>query len=225
MNQASEIQTVARELNKPKADLQKFDGNPMNNTRFRRQFNARICSNTESYEERLSYLLQFTVGEAQRIVSGYSYLDAERGYKAAPEELKDRYGDPDIIAQAYVKKALDWPPMKPDNAKTLDQFAIFLCECQYAVENIDTGRVLKYSENLKLLVKKLPFYLHDKWRSCVYELKEKKQAVKFHHLADFVRKKKPKKATDLIYGREIMNSSANKRSQDQKNQKHIKTLQ
>lgn len=212
---SSEIQTVARELNKPKADLQKFDGNPMNYTRFLRQFNARICSNTESYEERLNYLLQFTVGEAQRIVSGYSYLDAERGYKAALEELKDRYGDPDIIAQAYVKKALDWPPVKPDSAKTLDQFAIFLRECQYAVENIDTGRVLEYSENLKLLVKKLPFYLHDKWRSCVYELKEKKQAVKFHHLADFVRKE-AKKATDPIYGREIMSSSANKRFQDQK---------
>lgn len=124
----SEIQTVARELNKPKADLQKFDGNPMNYTRFLRQFNTRICSNTESYEERLNNLLQFTVGEAQRIVSGYSYLDAERGYKAELEELKDRYGDPDIIAQAYVKKALDWPPVKPDSAKTLDQFAIFLLE-------------------------------------------------------------------------------------------------
>ena len=50
---------IARELNKPKADIQKFDGNPMNYKRFLRQFNSRIVSNTESYEERLNYLLQF----------------------------------------------------------------------------------------------------------------------------------------------------------------------
>ncbi|XP_062567166.1 CAP-Gly domain-containing linker protein 1-like [Saccostrea cucullata] len=213
----SEIQTVARELNKPKAEIQKFDGNPMNYTKFLRQFNARICSNTDSYEELLNFLLQFTVGEAQKIVTGYSYLDAERGYKAALEELKDRYGDPDIIAQAYVKKALDWPVVKQENAKDLDQFAIFLRECQYAVENIDAGRVLEYSENLKLLVKKLPFYLHDKWRNCVYDLKEKKLSVKFYHLVDFVRKE-AKKATDPIYGKEMMStpSTANKRLQDHK---------
>ncbi|XP_061180168.1 uncharacterized protein LOC133188682 [Saccostrea echinata] len=170
----SGIQTVARELNKPKADIQKYDGNPMNYTKFWRQFNARICSNTESYEERLNFLLQFT-------------------------------------------KALNWPLVKQDSAKALDQFAIFLRECQYAVENIDAGRVLEYSENLKLLVKNLPFYLHDKRRNCVYELKEKKLSVKFHHLVDFVRKE-AKKATDPIYGREMMStpSSANKRLQDHK---------
>lgn len=94
-----------------------------------------------------------------------------------------------------------------------------------SVENIDVGRVLDYSENLKLLVKKLPFYLHDKWQGCVYELKEKKQAVKFHHLADFVRKE-AKKATDHIYGKEIMStsSSANKRSQDQKKSEAYKNF-
>ncbi|CAC5410202.1 unnamed protein product [Mytilus coruscus] len=34
--------SIARELNKPKADIQKFDGNPMNYKRFNRQFNAML---------------------------------------------------------------------------------------------------------------------------------------------------------------------------------------
>jgi hypothetical protein len=54
----SEIQTVARELNKPKAEIQKFDGNPMEYIRFLRQFNSGICANTESYEERLNIRLE-----------------------------------------------------------------------------------------------------------------------------------------------------------------------
>lgn len=76
----------------------------------------------------MNYLLKFTI-ELQRTVSGYSILDAERGYKAALKELRHCYG--------HLKKALDLPPVKPDGAKTLNQFAIFLRECQYAVENID----------------------------------------------------------------------------------------
>lgn len=72
--------------------------------RFLRQFKTRICVNADSYEERLNFLLQFTVGEAHNIVTGYSNLNAESGYKTALEEFKDRYGDSDVIAQAYVKK-------------------------------------------------------------------------------------------------------------------------
>lgn len=56
------MQTVAREFNKPKAIKS-----------FHRQFNARICSKMKLYIERFNSLLQFTVGEAQRIVSDYSY--------------------------------------------------------------------------------------------------------------------------------------------------------
>ena len=58
---------------------------------------------------------------------------------------------------------------------------------------------------MKLLVRKLPFYLQEKWRNCVYELKNRKQTVKFENLVNFVRKE-AKKANDPIYGREVMNS-------------------
>ncbi|KAH3781799.1 hypothetical protein DPMN_159705 [Dreissena polymorpha] len=46
--------------------------------------------------------------EAHKIALGYSHLDADSGYKAAMVECKDRYGDSDVIARPYVKKALDW---------------------------------------------------------------------------------------------------------------------
>nr|XP_034339443.1 uncharacterized protein LOC105341007 [Crassostrea gigas] len=204
--------TVARELNKPKADIQKFEGNPMDYQRFIRQFNTKVCANTSSYEERLNFLLQFTRGEANRIVTGYSHLDAERGYLQALDELKDRYGDPDVVAHTYVKKALDWPAIKPDNSKALDSYAIFLTECQFAVNNVNSARVLEYSENMKLLIRKLPFYLQEKWRNVVYELKDRKQAVTFQNLVNFVRKE-AKKANDPIYS----SSSAPKRQNERVN--------
>lgn len=43
---------------------------------------------------------------------GHANLGAERGYNAAMAELKDRYGDPDVIALAYVERALNSPQIK-----------------------------------------------------------------------------------------------------------------
>ncbi|CAG2235127.1 unnamed protein product [Mytilus edulis] len=151
-------------------------------------------------------LLQFTIGEPHRIASGFSHLDAKKGYEAALEEFNDRYGDPDVIAHAYVKRALDWSVIKPDNAKALDDFSIFLRECLYAVENVEAARILEYSENLKHLVKKLPYYLHEKWRNIVYDTKGRKETVKFQQLVNFV-KKEAKKAIDPIYGKEVLSGT------------------
>lgn len=74
---------VALEKNKPKREIQKFKGNPMDYQRYIRQFNIQVCANTSSYKERLNFLLQFTSGEANRKVTGYSHLNAEEGYKVA----------------------------------------------------------------------------------------------------------------------------------------------
>jgi hypothetical protein len=195
---------VARELKKPTPDIQKFSGDVLEYKSFMRQFEARICANTNSYDERLTYLLQFTTGEAHTIAQGYSHLSSEIGYKAVLEELENRYGDPTVVAQTYINKALNWPLIKGDDSKSLDKFAIFLRECMFAVEEVGAVQVLEYAENLKCLVMKLPFYLHDKWRNIVYETKAKGRSVKFNQLVDFVRKE-AKKQNDPTFGRDVMN--------------------
>ena len=83
----------------------------------------------------------------------------------------------------------------------------YFAKCQYEVNNVYSVRGLKYSENMKLLIRILPFYLQEKWRNIFYKLKDTKQAVKFQNLGNFVRKE-AKKANDPIYmyGREVMNS-------------------
>ena len=68
------------------------------------------------------FLFQFTSGEANIIVTGYSHLNAEAGYKAALDEIKDHYGDPDMIAQAHVKTALNWQTVEQDNTRMISQY-------------------------------------------------------------------------------------------------------
>ncbi|VDI06661.1 Hypothetical predicted protein [Mytilus galloprovincialis] len=101
------------------------------------------------------------------------------------------------------------PFIKADHPKALDDFAIFLQECMYAVNYVDAAKVLEYSENLKLLIQKLPFYMQEKWRNVVYETKSRKNIVTFSHLVEFV-KKDSKKANDPVYGKDVLNTQVGK---------------
>ena len=192
--------SVVRRLNRPTVELSKFDGDPLRYSRFMRQFKTKIVVNCDSYDDMLCYLEQYTVGEPHQIVIGCSYMEAKEGYKTAIKELDERYGDQDVIINAYVNKALKWSTIKADNPKELDKFAVYLKECCNAVKSINALDVLEYSENLKKLVMKLPFSHQEKWRNLVAQTKEKGQRVKFQHLVDLVAKE-AKKANDPTFGR------------------------
>jgi len=153
---------LIKRLNRPKIDMHKFNGSPMEYRRFMRQLQSQVFVNCETDDEKLNYLDQYTTGEPNKIVHGYSYLNATRGLRLTLAELEDRYGNADIVVDAFINKALNWPTIKVDNAKGLDEFSIFLTECEQAVNDVDS---LKSSNTLNTVEEsfgKLPYTLHDK---------------------------------------------------------------
>jgi len=68
-----------------------------------------------------------------RIVVRYLCLGVTRGYPAAANELEELYRDPEVRVAACVKKALIWLTIKPDNHKALDEFGVFLSQCENVV--------------------------------------------------------------------------------------------
>jgi hypothetical protein len=73
----------------------------------------------------------------------YSHLSGERAYDASMMALKDRYGDTDVIASAFIKKALEWPTIRNTDTKLLDEFALFLVEFL----ELDCFRRILYSKD------------------------------------------------------------------------------
>ncbi|XP_077865414.1 uncharacterized protein LOC144351989 [Saccoglossus kowalevskii] len=114
----------------------------MEYNKFIRQFRTRILANTKNENERMNYLEQYTICEANIIDSGYGHVEAEKGYPAGMKELQVRYGDIECIAHAYVKKVLDWSDMKAYNPKAPDDFSIFLVDCGMQCT------ILEYQENI-----------------------------------------------------------------------------
>jgi len=204
---ASVMSALVKRLNRPKIEIRKFSGNPMEYRRFMRQLETQVFVNCESDDDKLSYLDQYTTGEPNKIVHGYSYLNATKGLKLTLAELEDRYGNADIVVDSFINKALNWPTIKVDNAKGLDEFSIFLTECEQAVKDVDSIKILEYTENFRRIVGKLPYTLHDKWRNIAHEKREHKQRPVFEDLVKFVRKD-AKKAIDPAFGRDAMKDSS-----------------
>lgn len=197
------LMSVVRHVRKPISDIKKFGGDPLEYQKFMRQFNSRVVMNCDDFNEKLNYLEQYTFGEANRIVSGFSYLDAEQGYNAAIAELAERYGDGNVIVNAFVKRALNWPTIKPDNAKGLDEFSLYLTECENAVQGTPAMRLLEYPDNLRKIVAKLPAYIQHKWRSMVQDFKDAGKDISLSLLVCFL-KRESKKANDPVWGRTAM---------------------
>jgi hypothetical protein len=162
MNNDSAIQAVVQNLRKPISEIKKFSGNPLRYRKFLRQFNAKVVMNCDNDEEKMNYLEQLTEGEALKVVTGYSHLSGARGYAAAMSQLEKRYGDTNVIATAFIKKALEWPVIRAGDTKSLDELALFLVGCQNGAESVHAGNVLEYSENIKRLMSKLSLYMHDR---------------------------------------------------------------
>ena len=166
-------------------EIRRFDGDCLSFNKFKRQFKSRV-ENICNADEKMAFLEQCTTGEANRIVAWYSFLNADVGYPAAWKELLRRYGDVEVMANAYLKCLLNWQPIRHDDPKALDEFSLFLKECKTATQCAGGLGVLEYRDNLQQILRKLPPYMHDRWRRIVQEHHHSGQSIKFSNLVDFV---------------------------------------
>ena len=153
---------------------------------------------------------------------GYTNLDSSTGYAAAMKELSNRYGNEEVIASAYVEKALNWQFIKISDVKALDEYSIFLRECLHAIEEVGALGVLEYQGNLKAMVGRLPYVLHDRWRTVVDSRISAGKRIKFADLVDFVLIE-GRKARNPIYGRYVLKCPTKKKSTKVKKQNRQST--
>ncbi|XP_078608417.1 uncharacterized protein LOC144880226 [Branchiostoma floridae x Branchiostoma japonicum] len=142
---------------------------------------------TSDAEDRLSYLQQYTRGEAKRIVDSCFLMEPEEGFRTAKESLQERYGTPRKISRAFSVQASKWPEIKAEDKTALKNFVLFLMECRNAMSGDRYLRELDHYSNIKLLVDKLPFELKKRWRRQAHEI-IKERPVSFSDFVSFVKK-------------------------------------
>ncbi|XP_028418430.1 uncharacterized protein LOC114543776 [Dendronephthya gigantea] len=130
-------------------------------------------------------------------------MEANAGYAESKRLLKEKYGDPYKVSNAYLKRMTDWPILRSGDDNALERFATFLTQCLSAMESLSYLSILDHPQNLQCLVRKLPFYLQGRWRREVTKIRENDKIPMFKHVATFV-KAEAKIATDPVFSRQAL---------------------
>ena len=98
-------------INLPKINIKSFGGDPLQWLTFWDSFSAAIDKNHGLSDiEKMNYLNGMLKGEAARAISGLPLT--EENYKKAIALLKERFGKPQILTNAYMESLskIDAPP-------------------------------------------------------------------------------------------------------------------
>lgn len=160
-----------RLLSLPARDIPAFEGDPL-------QFKAFVKAFEQGVEEKASKadclysLEQFTKGQPKELVQSCQHMDPECGYIVAKALLQEHFGNDYKIAVAYIEKALAWPTIKSEDAKSLQAYALFLCGCCNAMEELHHIQELDMPSNMKTVVSKLAYKLRERWRAVAHDIVE-----------------------------------------------------
>lgn len=123
----------------PQGNIPPFDGHILEYKSFIHSFEHCIENKTDNNRDRLQFLIQFTRGQAQRLVKSCEYMSPDRGYQKAKRLLKENFGNEYKLSCAYLEKALSWPLVKSEDSRSLQDYAMFLRSCCYGGNGVLGG--------------------------------------------------------------------------------------
>lgn len=122
------------------------------------------------------------------------------GYIVAKALLQEHFGNDYKIAMAYIVKALAWPTIKSEDAKSLQAYALFLRGCCSAMEELHHMQELDTPSNMKTVVSKLPYKLCESWRVVAHDIVEAYDRRAHFIDVDVFLEKHMRILTDPIFG-------------------------
>ena len=171
----------------PKLELSAFGGDPLEFQQWRMSFQKIVEEVTPDPSHRLQYLQQFTSGDASMLVSGFM-LDQVNGYENAMKELTKEFGDPYVLARAYIAKIDGWPQIKASDTIGLRSFVTLLKKCRGSIDTLRHLRQLNTDLYLQKVIVKFPMHIQASWRKTVTSLEDRNVDVTFPELVDFLDK-------------------------------------
>ena len=126
---------------------------------------------------------------------------SREGYCEAYWLVKKKCGDEFRNFSAYESKALNWPPIKPEDGTALSRFSIYLASCRNAMKGSQYSSKFDQPDKIQRLLLKLPYNMRERWRWLVDDIMElQKRPVKFDDVITFV-DREARIATNPVFGK------------------------
>lgn len=168
-------QQLSLTLTLPHAEVQTFDGDPINYCNFIRSFENLIEAKTKNSSSRLYYLVQYTSGDVQELMRSCLSMQPDEGYQEARKLLKKRYGQSYKIASAYVSRVTNGPPIKHEDGQALQKFSVLLTSCKNTLKEIGCLSKIENPDSLQRVIERLPFQLRQRWRDVADDITSNRQ--------------------------------------------------
>ncbi|KAK0147803.1 hypothetical protein N1851_012494 [Merluccius polli] len=156
----------------PPREIPVFDGDPLQFRPFIKAFEQGVEGKAGS-EDCLYYLEQFTKGQPQELVRSCQHMMPGRGYTVAKGLLQEHFGNPYKIATAYMKKALAWQAVKPEDVRALQAYSLFLRGCCNVMGDLQYLQELDMPVNMRTIISKLPYKMREQWRTTAHDIMER----------------------------------------------------
>ena len=157
----------------PDVKIQPFDGNIVDYPAWEIAFNAIVDGQVNNIDLKINLLSQHLTGDARSLVIGLLSQRTKSSYDAARKRLKDRYGNPSILCQAFLDKIEDWPIVKPNQPRELQRFSDMLMQIAELRKGIGGLQILDFPQETKKILRKLPVYFDREWRESVCSWRDK----------------------------------------------------
>lgn len=160
-----------------------FDGNILDYPKRENAFDALIEAQVTLPNYKLYYLGEYTSGAAQKTISGLLGLRTEDAYNRARKILKERFGDPSRIYEAYRDKLRNWPPCV--TSAELQEFSDFLIMTQETMKSVKYLKELESYFTIRELAARLPTHYSNKWRENAKKVEARYREYTFANFVEF----------------------------------------
>ncbi|XP_047741664.1 uncharacterized protein LOC125179586 [Hyalella azteca] len=175
------------EASLPPKKLEPFSGEDVTEFKaFLNKFESVIESKCTNNLDRLAYLEQYTIKDAQKLVKSCLNADATIAYQQAKLLLKREYGDEFRVADAYLTTLHAWPEIKSEDAHAFTELSLYLMRCQNYLKDASQANPLQNPKVIMEVILKLPYKLREQWRQKTRTLMRSSRPVVFEHLVEFI---------------------------------------
>ena len=182
----------------PKLEMKVFRGDPLDFQQWIMSFEKLIEDATDDPVRRLQYLNQFTEGDANTLVCGHMFGSSPQDYACAKAELKQEFGNPYILARAYISKIEQWPTIKANDGEAMNSLVTFLKKCRGSLPSLRHLQQLNTDLYMQRIIVKLPYAVQASWRKFVCQHEERNEDINFEKLVLFI-DKQAKQARHPVY--------------------------
>ena len=145
----------------------------MDYSKFIHNFKTNIDCRDIDDRQKLTYLIQFCSGKAKNCVEPFIFCKPSQGYQSALQALGNRFGMPHVIAKGHLDCVVNGPILKNEDIEKLEQLSADMNNCGIILEGMKFKDDLNSSDNLRKIVRRLPYHLKCKWVDKAYTITEK----------------------------------------------------